>query len=523
MSIATGRQAHCLRRGRISLLAALSFSLLVAGCSGSAPSSAPASDSPQQPASQAAIGPYVITNNVSAPGPHLYIPKGRYVALGDSFASGEGNKLFDPATDTAAILNTHDICHRSQKNAYSLLLHVVDTHPGVPVPAAADFVACSGAKTQALFDYNQDNTLEAAQTLRLDAQYGPVSLITMSMGGNDVGFGSIIFDCVTNILYRPILASHRDPAFPTLGFGPCAASEQSALDTKLHWIDGTYPGNAQAGPACGVTCNSSQKCPPGSGCNPQNLIQVYQTLRIMAPQARILVLGYPREFKPGYSRDCQSVDRRDEPWANSHLTDALNNVIKSNIAAANVGVEYVDTVPYLANYPQCGGPGASGFWGIDAHLGTDFQGYFHPNNWGQRQLADAVVDTLRHPDPYLSQTPQSPGSPATPSSSAPTAPSVTPGSGGVADCSMAAFQRVLTPLTSSVIESFGLPRCAGEYGMGPFIIGVGNLPNQYYFKRGVAGNWVYLFNDDATNQNACKHIPRDILRQLIGVMALFCP
>jgi hypothetical protein len=48
--------------------------LLLAACSSSGGTST-------QPASG-----YVITDNVKAPGPHLYIPAGRYVALGDSLS-----------------------------------------------------------------------------------------------------------------------------------------------------------------------------------------------------------------------------------------------------------------------------------------------------------------------------------------------------------------------------------------------------------------------------------------------------
>jgi GDSL-like Lipase/Acylhydrolase family len=296
---------------------------------------------------------------------HLYIPSGRYVALGDSFSSGEGVKPFHPETDHHGLIGTPDTCHRSF-DAYSQILQAALNDPGAPKPQSEkDFVACSGAKIQALWHWNTDNPSEPPQFDRLNVNAvesnghagGPVGLISITMGGNDVGFGPVIKDCVSAI-------------------GSCHDGEQHALDVKLHWIDGTYPSNAPAGPGCVPGCNPYKACPPGSGCNPENLVQVYRALRQKAPHARILVLGYPREFRPNTNGlSCQSIDPADQNWANAQLTDAFDAVLQANIKAANAGIEYVPTVSYFQPHEQwCHWRDPdSAFNGIDAKLGTDIQ------------------------------------------------------------------------------------------------------------------------------------------------------
>jgi lysophospholipase L1-like esterase len=478
-------------RGRRCLYAAAASLLLptLAGCLGSGGPTASQSSASQPPAA-----PYVITDNVPAPGEHLYIPSGRYVALGDSFSSGEGVKPFHPETDHAARWpwsGTKDICHRSFI-AYSQILQEVARIDGVakyseaPRPQSDNFVACSGAKTQDLWHWNVDNRSEPPQFDRLNVNAvesnghpgGPVGLITMTMGGNDVGFGSIIQDCLS------------------VRSGSCQMSEQHALDINLHWIDGTYSGNAPAGPHCGPGCNPYKACPPGSGCNPENLVQVYRALRQKAPHARILVLGYPREFRPNYTDSCQHIDRADQNWANTHLTDALNNVIQANIKAANADIEYVRTVKYFLPHEQwCTfGDPDSGFNGaFDPNLGSDYQGGFHPNPRGQQLLAQAVLDELQNPGPITN-----------------TSPSPSPSATSTSSCSSQAFLSVVGG--DDVIS--GPPRCADGYALQIFTAGAGGQAAQFFFKEGSNGTWTLIEGGDSIATVACSTIPAVVLNKL---------
>jgi hypothetical protein len=129
------------------------------------------------------------------------------VGLGDSFSSGEGNPLYEPATATS-----QNQCHRSLQWAYPVRLRSpIDTPLGsVFSPATSpvslletvglsswDFVACSGARTANVTTIPQypfgppDNLaqLNRAGSVQTD-------LVTITIGGNDAEFAEILDVCV---------------------------------------------------------------------------------------------------------------------------------------------------------------------------------------------------------------------------------------------------------------------------------------------------------------------------------------
>lgn len=108
----------------------------------------------------------------------------RYVALGDSFSSGEGVVPYEPGTDTI-----RDRCHRSTK-AYARLLSRPGTLPGVRLRLS--FYACSGATTtrNLLSEPRFGEPPQIDRPLLRRAQ-----LVTLSIGGNDAGFSSVLAAC----------------------------------------------------------------------------------------------------------------------------------------------------------------------------------------------------------------------------------------------------------------------------------------------------------------------------------------
>ncbi|MBR7679350.1 lipase, partial [Streptomyces daliensis] len=82
------------------------------------------------------------------------------VALGDSYSSGVGAGDYDPDSGD---------CKRSA-NAYPQLWSAANA------PSSFDFVACSGATT--------DDVLSG----QLDALSDATGVVSISIGGNDVGF-----------------------------------------------------------------------------------------------------------------------------------------------------------------------------------------------------------------------------------------------------------------------------------------------------------------------------------------------
>ena len=125
-----------------------------------------------------------------------------YVAMGDSYSSGEGSYNYDLAGGN---------CHRSTD---SYAYYLVD-NAGLDLP---NFTACSGAVTDDLFNANPVNTSEPAQISRLSDD---TEVVTLTIGGNDLDFSHILeeclespntngYDCSTNTLLMAALESGKD-------------------------------------------------------------------------------------------------------------------------------------------------------------------------------------------------------------------------------------------------------------------------------------------------------------------------
>jgi len=109
-----------------------------------------------------------------------------YVAMGDSFSSGEG---VEPFITGSANDGTNE-CHRS-KDAYSVLLaqeEDLDLN-------LVDFVACSGATTQNVL-HGGSGTGAWDEPAQIDALSDSTKVVTITIGGNDAGFKEYILGCV---------------------------------------------------------------------------------------------------------------------------------------------------------------------------------------------------------------------------------------------------------------------------------------------------------------------------------------
>lgn len=132
-----------------------------------------------------------------------------YVAMGDSFSSGEGVEPFLPGTDE----DTVNECHRSE-DAYPMLL---DEDPTSDLNLTA-FVACSGATT---WDISHEG--QWSESRQDSALSDSTDIVTVSIGGNDVAFSDYIFACIvatcgpfTNpVVYDAMTDGISAPAFKT--------------------------------------------------------------------------------------------------------------------------------------------------------------------------------------------------------------------------------------------------------------------------------------------------------------------
>lgn len=243
--------------------------------------------------------------------------KVNYLALGDSFSSGEGVKNYRPGTDFA-----DNRCHQSV-DSYPYLLHSLLSNTGT-----FQDIACSGAKTKDVVIADRKTYIKAGVqahnkdlenfdneifTNYLPGYRGQINfvdknkpqIITMSMGGNDIGF--------TNILTKCVLASSVS----------CYHSYEDRQEIVAN-INSQY----------------------------SRFLQMYQTLKkSAAPGAKVYIIGYPQIAKVNGNCANNVHFSNEEIIFGSQLINYLNSIIK--LAADHAGVFYVDVEDAFAGHRLC--------------------------------------------------------------------------------------------------------------------------------------------------------------------------
>lgn len=284
--------------------------------------------------------------------PYERARSGRYLAMGDSFASGEGawdyeeGTDFDDRDDPWPFNNDdedHNRCRRS-KHAYAQLLAAGNDFAG-----GSRFVACSGALID---DFYQPNHKETGEDPQLEALGRDVSLITLSVGGNNLGFADVLIDCVTSNLKAGLT-------------GRCQEHQQGMIKERMPQVRA-------------------------------DLVKLYQRLRRDAPNARIIVVGYPALFETQPDPSLRNVlSAPDQRWMNEVAAEFSATVAA---AAHEAGVEYVDPAAAFRGH----GIGSADPWfndlipkGPGAML-TD-PSSFHPNAAGHAAFAALIQQQLEDP------------------------------------------------------------------------------------------------------------------------------
>jgi lysophospholipase L1-like esterase len=246
-----------------------------------------------------------------------------YVALGDSYSSGEGTFNYD--NDKLA-----QQCHRGP-TAWARIA-------GNRVPEIVSTVhkACSGAKTADLLTTYKGNSAQ----LTPGAPNSSKDLVTITIGGNDVGFGGIIKDC-----YLPGGTCADDPN--SNGFKQKLANLKTSL------------GNT-----------------------------IYPALKRSYPSARLVHVGYPRITPlPGVTPYQCGWLGKDEQEAGVKLAKMLNDTIAA--AAKSAGITFIDVTNVLAKHELC----TKDSWMTAITLpGGSERG--HPNIAGQKALALSIASQL---------------------------------------------------------------------------------------------------------------------------------
>jgi lysophospholipase L1-like esterase len=256
-----------------------------------------------------------------------------YVALGDSYAAGPLIPLQRP--DPIG-------CERSTNNYPSLLAAAMGIR---------DFtdVSCSGAKT--------DNMMAAQSVLLLgtnppqfNALRRDTDLVTLTIGGNDIGFTELAYICARAATLDPL--GNPCQRESTAGGGDINAQRIAAVAPKV--------------------------------------AAVLEGIHQRSPHATVLLVGYLRILPP--TQGCYPVmpiARGDVPYLDGvqqQLTDMLASQAFHHDAA------FVDSYAGSLGHDACQPPGVK--W-VEAVTPTSPAAPVHPNAAGMRAVAGFAMDTLR--------------------------------------------------------------------------------------------------------------------------------
>ncbi|MCU1363965.1 MAG: lipolytic protein family [Acidimicrobiaceae bacterium] len=195
-----------------------------------------------------------------------------YVALGDSYASGEGLQA-NPSTYISP--SNHDGCHRSAR-AYPVLV-AANLHLDIgqfETYGSGGFAACSGATSK---DLLAGENREPSQLSALSSQ---TRWVTLTEGGDDLHFSSVLIACLD------VRASVR------VG-GAIKSYTQSGI-VRENTTCGNYLARA----------NSLLQATQGASKEEIELEHVYAQIFLRAPKAEVAVLNYPQLFTPSPPTFC---------------------------------------------------------------------------------------------------------------------------------------------------------------------------------------------------------------------------
>ena len=256
---------------------------------------------------------------------------GPYVSLGDSYTAAP---LVPNATGSPIL------CGRSTNNYPSDVTRALS-------PSSFTDASCSSATT---VDMTQSQSLEGGvQTAppEFNALKSTDALVTVGIGGNDAGLIGVAEECAELDIVRP--------------FGTAC---------KNHYASGGSDPNVAAINATGP-----------------KVAAVIQGIHARAPQAEVMVVGYP-DGLPTNGSACWPlvpISAGDITYIDS-LETSLNTVLR-NTANAN-GAKYVDTFTSSIGHDACKSPGTAWVNGI---IPTSAAFPLHPNQAGEQNMANQVL------------------------------------------------------------------------------------------------------------------------------------
>ncbi|MDQ6523329.1 SGNH/GDSL hydrolase family protein [Nocardioides sp. LHD-245] len=251
-----------------------------------------------------------------------------YVALGDSYTAGYLTGALDP--DSGGCLRSLD--NYPHRLARELDLRLTD-------------VSCGGATTEDVTAPQQPSRGGAVPP-QLEAVDEDTALVTIGLGGNDFNlFGVLIVSCVQ--------AGRQDPA----------------------------------GAPCADLAAENPKAQDNIGKIRDRLVDVVDAVRDRAPEARIVLVGYPQTFPASTGCAQLPLAEGDIPFAYDALI-SLNSAVSS--AARKTGAEYVDVWAASEGHDIC----AAEPWIAGAAPPRPDGAAYHPYPEEQELVAGLLLEVL---------------------------------------------------------------------------------------------------------------------------------
>ncbi len=253
----------------------------------------------------------------------------RYVAMGDSFTAGP---VIPVQVEPFG-------CLKSNRNYPNLVAKSL---------AGRRFrdISCSGAKTDDL--YEPQSIQGGSNPAQFSALSSRTTVVTLGIGGNDIGFSEIIENC-----------SSADP---------------TATPCRDHYV---VDGVDEIGRRIRATA--------------PKIAAAIKAIERRAPNARVFLVGYP-QILPNTGPGCWPIlpiTEGDVPYLRSKAKQ-LNSMLRTRAEAAGVG--YVNTYGPSRGHSACALPIKR--W-VEPLVPTSPAAPVHPNARGMAGMADVVAAAVR--------------------------------------------------------------------------------------------------------------------------------
>ncbi len=249
----------------------------------------------------------------------------KYVAMGDSVAAEPD--VPDPAPPAG--------CQKSTNNYPSVLARRLK-------PAHITDVTCSGATAEDIIDGGQ-STPDGVVPPQIDAVSADTTLITITIGGNDVGLAFDASQCRSDSLDSP----------------PCKDKLVS------NGVDS-------------ISVSIGEHVPVWA--------TMIDDLRAKAPKAHIILVGYETYIRPGGCFPDQQILPTDADYFQAKLNEIDD---RQKQLAADKGIDYFDTRPLSVGHDMCAPPNQRY---VEGFVPANPAAPLHPNAMGAAAVGNALAD-----------------------------------------------------------------------------------------------------------------------------------